>query len=130
MPQKKRKIRVGKQRGTRNCGRGRKGSRKKGGGRGLAGSSKHKYSWILKNKPGHFGSESMTGAKKPKAVNVGYLNEYAVTNSKDELDAASLGFGKVLGRGDVTKAITIKAKLFTAKAKEKIEAAGGQAVTV
>ena len=128
MPQKKRKI--GKQLGTRNAGRGRKGSRKKGGGRGLAGSNKHKFSWIVKNKPGHFGADSMTGAKKPKSVNVGYLNEFAVTNAKDELNAASLGFGKVLGRGDVTKAITIKAKLFTAKAKEKIEAAGGQAVTV
>ncbi|MCK4327822.1 MAG: uL15 family ribosomal protein [Candidatus Diapherotrites archaeon] len=130
MPQKKRKIRVGKQLGTRTVGRGRKGSRKKGGGRGLAGSSKHKFSWILKNKPDHFGAESMTGAKKPKAVNVGYLNELAVTKGKDELNAASLGFGKVLGSGEVTRAITVKAKLFTAKAKEKIEAAGGQAVTV
>ncbi|MFC2174947.1 uL15m family ribosomal protein [archaeon] len=130
MPLKKRKLRVSKQLGTRTVGRGRKGSRKKGGGRGLAGSSKHKYSWVLKNLPGHFGAESMTGAKKPKAVNIGYLNEFAVTNAKDELDAASLGFGKVLGRGEVTKAITIKAKMFTAKAKEKIEAAGGKAVTV
>ncbi len=129
MPLKERKIRT-KKRGTRNCGRGRKGSRKKGGGRGLAGSNKHKLSWIIKNMPDHFGHESMTGKPKLKGVNVGYLNELAVTKSQDEINAISLGFQKVLGRGTVTKPITIKAKAFTASAKEKIEAAGGKALTV
>ena len=33
---------------------------------------------------------------------------------------------KVLGRGELTKAITVKAKAFSATAKEKIEAAGGK----
>ena len=33
---------------------------------------------------------------------------------------------KVLGRGELTKAITVKAKVFSATAKEKIEAAGGK----
>lgn len=129
MPQKARKIRKA-HRGTRSCGRGRKGSRKRSSGRGLAGSGKHKLSWIQKYKPGHFGAESMKGKKKPKAINVGYLNEWAVTNSKDEVNALSLGFQKVLGRGEVTKAITVKAKVFTASAKEKIESAGGKALTV
>ncbi len=32
---------------------------------------------------------------------------------------------KVLGRGEVTKKVTVKAKAFSASAKEKIEAAGG-----
>ena len=34
---------------------------------------------------------------------------------------------KVLGNGDVSKKITVKASKFTAAAKEKIEAAGGKA---
>ncbi|MDO9547122.1 MAG: 50S ribosomal protein L15 [Pelolinea sp.] len=33
----------------------------------------------------------------------------------------------ILGRGDITKALTIKAHRFTKSAKEKIEAAGGKA---
>jgi large subunit ribosomal protein L15 len=35
---------------------------------------------------------------------------------------------RVLGDGELTKAITIKAKHFTATAKAKIEKAGGKAV--
>ena len=128
MPLKKRKIRT--ELGTRNVGRGKKGSRKKGGGRGMGGSKKHKFTWVTAKTTDYFGSESMKGKKKPKAVNVGYLNELALTTSKDEIDALSLGFQKVLGRGEVTKAITIKAKMFTASAKEKIESAGGKALTV
>ena len=41
---------------------------------------------------------------------------------KDELDGV-----KVLGNGEITKKLTIKANAFSAGAKEKIEAAGGTA---
>jgi large subunit ribosomal protein L15 len=34
---------------------------------------------------------------------------------------------KVLGNGELTKALTVKAAAFSASAKEKIEAAGGKA---
>ena len=129
MPQKDRKIRT-RQLGTRTVGRGKKGSRKKGGGRGMAGTSKHKFTWVTAKTKNYFGSESMRGKKKPEAVNIGYLNELALTTNKDEIDAISLGFQKVLGRGEVTKAITVKANIFTASAKEKIESAGGKALTV
>lgn len=33
---------------------------------------------------------------------------------------------KVLGRGEITKKVTVKANVFSASAKEKIEAAGGK----
>ena len=33
---------------------------------------------------------------------------------------------KVLGNGEITKKLTVKAKVFSATAKEKIEAAGGK----
>jgi len=33
---------------------------------------------------------------------------------------------KVLGNGEITKKVTVKAKIFSAAAKEKIEAAGGK----
>jgi len=37
---------------------------------------------------------------------------------------------KVLGRGEVTKKLTVQAKVFSASAKEKIEAAGGKAEVI
>ena len=37
---------------------------------------------------------------------------------------------KVLGRGELTKKLTVKASAFSASAKEKIEAAGGKAEVV
>lgn len=37
---------------------------------------------------------------------------------------------KVLGGGEITKKITVKASIFSASAKEKIEAAGGKAEVV
>ena len=36
-----------------------------------------------------------------------------------------IGGVKILGNGEITKAITVKAHAFSASAKEKIEAAGG-----
>lgn len=37
---------------------------------------------------------------------------------------------KVLANGELTKALTVKAAVFSASAKEKIEAAGGKAVVI
>ena len=37
---------------------------------------------------------------------------------------------KVLGRGEVDRAITVKAHKFSTEAKRKIEAAGGKAVYI
>jgi large subunit ribosomal protein L15 len=45
------------------------------------------------------------------------------------LDVSSLGVKKVLGSGKISKPIIVKASLFSAKAIEKIEEAGGQAIT-
>ena len=54
-------------------------------------------------------------------------------------EAALLGAGvidavcdgvKILGRGEVTKKLTVKAKIFSNTAKEKIEAAGGKSEVI
>ena len=37
---------------------------------------------------------------------------------------------KILGNGELTKNLTVKANIFSASAKEKIEAAGGKAVVI
>lgn len=129
MATKNRKIR--KMRGTRTVGKGKKGSRRKSGGKGMAGSQKHKYTWVLRYTPDWFGKRGMPRAAlkpKPKSVNVGYLSEYAEKHDLKEIDVTQLGFEKVLGGGKISKPITIKAKKFTKKALEKIKEAGGKAV--
>jgi large subunit ribosomal protein L15 len=129
MALKNRKIRT-KHRGTRNCGRGKKGSRKRGGSRGMGGTHKHMWTWVIHNEPDYFGAPSLTSLqKKAKAVNVGYLNQYAISRNVKEVDAGQLGYGKVLGGGEVTHPITVKAGSFSVKAKEKLEKAGGKALT-
>lgn len=76
-------------------------------------------------------------AKVYATVNVEQLNAFengavvdlealvAAGTIRKELDGL-----KVLGRGELTKAITVKAKVFSASAKEKIEAAGGKAEVI
>ena len=76
-------------------------------------------------------------AKVYAIVNVSDLNRF---NDGDIVDLAALlecglvgkeldGL-KILGNGDITKKLTVKAKIFSAAAKEKIEAAGGKAEVV
>ena len=71
-------------------------------------------------------------------VNVATLN--ARFNDGDKVDLAalkekgiikkSLDGLKVLGNGEIDKKITVEAAIFSAKAKEKIEAAGGKTEVV
>jgi len=70
-------------------------------------------------------------------VNVSDLNRF---NDGDIVDVAALlecglvrkeldGL-KILGNGEISKKLTVKAKIFSAAAKEKIEAAGGKTEVV
>ncbi len=68
-------------------------------------------------------------------VNVGKIDaafENGATVTIEELVSKGLvkkvlaGGVKVLGNGEVTKSLTVKANAFSASAKEKIEAAGGK----
>jgi len=65
-------------------------------------------------------------------VNVSTLNRFedgAVVDIQTLLDAKvlkkTLGGVKILGRGELTKKLTVKAKAFSETAKQKIEACGG-----
>ena len=73
-------------------------------------------------------------AKEYAIVNVSDLNKFenGATVTLESLIANGLASKandglKVLGNGELTKKLTVEAKLFTASAKDKIEAAGGKA---
>ncbi len=128
------KKRVGRGQGSGNghtAGRGHKGAKSRSG---------------FKFKRGFEGGQMPLHRRMPKR---GFHNpfrvEFEVVNldtlaerfdagtviTPESLVAAGLATGntpiKVLARGDVTKALTVRAHKFSGKAAEKIAAAGGQA---
>ena len=76
-------------------------------------------------------------AKPLEAINVASLNKFedgATVNVCDLLEKGILSkceYGvKVLGNGELTKKLTVRASAFSASAKEKIEKAGGKAEVI
>lgn len=124
MSTKQRKTR--KMRGSGGCGYGsKKKHRGKGskGGKGYAGSHKHHYIKIMKTEPEHFGKRGFFSRKtKPNTINLGDIEK--LTDSK-EINLTEMGYGKLLGKGNVSKALNVKVASCSAQAKEKIERAGG-----
>ena len=76
-------------------------------------------------------------AQPLEAINVAALNKFedgATVNVCDLLEKGILSkceYGvKILGNGELTKKLTVRASAFSASAKEKIEKAGGKAEVV
>ena len=130
---------------TRTMGWGRIGQHRKSGSRGgfgLVGFHKHKWTWAIKYAPHWFGKHGFTQpptiVAEINAINVGELDEIArdmlrqgiaqKENNKIVIDVSVLGFNKVLGRGKITLPLKVITPAITEKAREKMEAAGGEVV--
>jgi large subunit ribosomal protein L15 len=127
---KKRKIRVG---------RGESGARGKTAGRGTKGlkaRSKVRRGFEGGQMPLQRRMPKLRGFRNPNRVeytviNVERLNEFdaGATVTADDLRVMGLvkhrGKVKVLGEGDIDRALTVKAHAFSLGAVEKIKAAGG-----
>ncbi|RLI98571.1 MAG: 50S ribosomal protein L15 [Candidatus Aenigmatarchaeota archaeon] len=134
MTQRKRKKSI-KMRGSRTFGYGSHkkhrgaGSR---GGRGNAGTKKHKKTLVMTTRPEHLGKRgfhSLTQRKIRKgkrSINVCDIERMA--EGKKEIDLSKAGYDKVLGKGTINSAITVKAAYFTESARQKIEGANGKVV--
>ena len=120
----RKRRRVNKLRGRRTHGAGdtknRRGAGSRGG-RGRAGSHKHKFSkyWMT------FGMKRKLKAKK-KMISVNVQEIYKFLDDKDVLDGKVKGIGKILGKGELKKKITVRNVKVTEQAAEKIRAAGGK----
>jgi large subunit ribosomal protein L15 len=97
------------------------------GGRGDVGKCKHHFmrSILLGTEMGKHGFVRQPVCERIDVINVDTLDQMASPDGKIDL-----GSMKVLGRGRVTRKLTVSASGFSASAKGKIEAAGGQAVVV
>lgn len=107
-----------------------KGSR---GGFGMAGGHKHKWSWIVKYKPSHFGKRGFQPPMRrvETTVNVGDLEELAFklgVPEGGELDLENLGFTKLLGSGKLAKPLRVKVRRASSKALEKVKSIGGEVI--
>ena len=131
----RRRKKVRKMRGRRTYGYGSHKKHRGGGsrgGRGKAGLKKHKKSWMLKYEPDHFGKFGfkvpIRAKKEIRAINLKEIDVLAKKLNKKEIDISEFGYQKVLSTGKLTQGLTIKAKLFSNKAKEKIEKSGGKVI--
>jgi ribosomal protein L15 len=94
----------------------------------MAGLHKHKWSYLVKYAPDHFGSNQF---RPPNPVvvtrwaNVADLSRFSSVGD-GKIDLASLGYQKLLGGGSVNQSYDILVPKASAKAIEKIEAAGGK----
>ena len=121
-------------RGDKTAGRGSKGQKARSGGA--------KPPWFEGGQMPPYRRLPKKGFKNPFAkvyevVNLGDLEarfEAGTEVTPELLRKARLVRRKlpvkILARGEITKALTVKAHAFSAKAKEKIEAAGGQAIVI
>ena len=134
---KKTRTRIGRGLGSGNgktAGKGMKGQNSRSGGG---------------TRPGFEGGQMPLARRIPKrgfnnifakpleAINVSALDKFddgAEVDAKALLDAGVLSqcrYGvKILGNGEITKKLTVKASAFSETAKQKIEAAGGKAEVV
>ena len=134
----KENFRKGRGAGSGNgktAGKGHKGQNARSGGGvrpGFEGGQLPLYRKLPKR-----GFNNFRFGKKYAIINVQSLNNF---NDGEVVDAqALLSAGiihnvfdgvKVLGEGEIAKKLTVKAAIFSASAKEKIEAAGGKTEVV
>ena len=134
----KERFRKGRGAGSGNgktAGKGHKGQNARSGGGvrpGFEGGQLPLYRKLPKR-----GFNNYRFTKNYAEVNVSLLNKF---NDGDVVDCAALlaagiiknSFDglKVLGDGELTKKLTVKAAVFSASAKEKIEAVGGKTEVV
>ena len=134
----KENFRKGRGAGSGNgktAGKGHKGQNARSGGGvrpGFEGGQLPLYRKLPKR-----GFNNLRFGKQYTVINVESLNKF---NDGDVVDSAALlaagvlssvNYGvKVLGEGELTKKLTVKAKVFSASAKEKIEAVGGKTEVV
>jgi large subunit ribosomal protein L15 len=131
---------AGSKKARQRVGRGIAGKGGKTAGRGMKGQGARGSV-----KPGFEGGQTPLARRTPKlkGFNNPFRVEYHVVNldtleaftGGTEIDPAELrsrglvakqGLVKVLGRGELTKALTVRAHAFSGSAKQAIEAAGGR----
>lgn len=116
---------------SRYHGRGKKAGRGAGmrGGRGNAGINKHRLMTRLKYMPGHWGMHGFNRHPSLRKVNVSInLIQVSQMAEGDSINLGQMGYDKLLGSGRIDRALEITVAAASARAIEKVEAAGGSVI--
>ena len=111
-------------------GRGKKAGRGAGlkGGKGNAGLLKHRFMYMTKNMPDHFGRHGFKRhpsiVKKATTINVGQLEEKFP--GKKDINLKKEGYDKLLGGGKINSSIKIKVDAASQTAIDKVAEKGGE----
>ena len=111
-------------------GKGKKAGRGAGlrGGRGNAGLLKHKFMFMIKNMPDHFGRHGFKRHQsittEQKIINVCQLEEKFP--GKKDINLTKEGFDKLLGSGNINRPLSIRVKAASQKAIDKISEKKGE----
>lgn len=135
----KKRRKSSRYRGTRLCGWAAKKHKGKGnsGGKGMAGTSSHKKTYVIRYLGDYFGKKSKKREKKKTykeinlkgiEANIQSLIKRGIAKKTGDGTEVELKNYKVMGEGDLSERLIIKAVSFTKSAKEKIEKAGGKAI--
>lgn len=125
-----------KQRGYRTHGWGSQKKHRGGGsrgGRGRGGVLDQKKVWLLKRgeKLGKRGFKSLKQrGLKPRERVINLRDVEKLAGNKKEINLLDHGYERVLGSGDIKKPLKIRARHFSAKAKDKIKKAKGEVINV
>lgn len=108
------------------------------GGKGNAGLHKHKYLHTVKYDPDHFGRHGFKrhpGSGEENTINLTdieknlhlYVESGKAKKEKEgiTLNLQEMGYGKLLGKGALTKPVKIIVQKASAKAVERVKEAGG-----
>ncbi|MFH1306449.1 MAG: uL15m family ribosomal protein [Candidatus Micrarchaeota archaeon] len=129
----RKRKRIHKFRGTRSCGTGNtKNKRGSGckGGVGRAGFHKHRFTYVTKYEREFMRHGGRFGFHNPTTKEVDAINLYEINNmlKKGKITDKFEFNGKILGTGEISKAVEITAISATKKAIARIEKAGGKFV--
>ena len=119
-------------RGSMTHGKGKKGGRGAGlrGGKGNAGLCKHKFMYMNKYMPGHYGVHGFKRPqnilKKYKIINIGEVEEKFP--DKKIINLTEEGYDKLLGAGQIKSKLKITVNSASEKAIDKIKEQGGDIV--
>jgi len=128
----RKKKQKGKYLGRRRFGKGNvKNKRGAGnrGGRGQSGLKDHKKSWVVKYDKDHFGRSGMTAKKnKIKVINL-YEIENMIRKGKLKKEGEKYSYqfkGKIIGTGQLSSPVSLKALKWSKKTEEKVKKLGGE----
>lgn len=92
----------------------------------MAGMHKHKWSYTVKYAPDHFGKNAFSPPNRiitRRWLNVSDLE--AVSGKTSDINLSVLGYDKLLGSGEIKRAVNVTISRASASAIEKVKAAGG-----